>query len=91
MATVLVKLKIFPKVVETDFDKLASDCSAKIEAFGGKVLKTEKEPIAFGMNALIIYFSTDESKGGTDPLEAQLAEIEEISSVTVEDVRRAIG
>ncbi len=91
MAQVIVKLKVLPKLVDTDFSKLIKDCTNKIEAFGGHVHKTEKEPIAFGMCALVIIFIMDEKIGATDKLEEQISELKEVSSVTVEDVRRAFG
>lgn len=91
MANVIIKLKVLPKLVETDFDKLIKDCTKLIDAFGGKVHKTEKEPIAFGMQALIIIFIMDEQIGATDKLEAQITDLEAVSSVDVADVRRAFG
>jgi elongation factor 1-beta len=91
MANVIIKLKVLPKLVETDFSKLTEDCTKLIEAFKGKVHKSEKEPIAFGMQALIIIFSMDEKIGATDKLEAQITDLEAVSSVDVADVRRAFG
>lgn len=91
MANVIIKLKVLPKLVETDFDKLIKDCTKLIKAFGGHVHKTEKEPIAFGMYALIIIFIMDENIGATDKLEAQITALKEVSSVDVADVRRAFG
>lgn len=91
MADVVIKLKILPKLVDTDFNKLTKDCTKKIEAFGGHVHKAEKEPIAFGMCALVIIFIMNENIGATDKLEEQITRLKEVSSVDVVDVRRAFG
>ena len=54
-------------------------------------MKSEQEPIAFGLKALKITFAMDENKGSTDTLEEDINGIEGVNSVEVVDVRRAIG
>jgi len=54
-------------------------------------IKTEQEPIAFGLNALKIMFVMDESKGSTEALEENIKKIDGVNSVETVDVRRAIG
>jgi translation elongation factor aEF-1 beta len=48
-------------------------------------------PVAFGLKAIDFLFVMDEKMGDTEPLEAQLREIEGINSVETTDVRRAVG
>ena len=91
MATVLITFKIMPESVEVSLDTLEPLCIQAIKDFGGYVAKIEKEPIAFGLTALKIIFSMDESKGSTDTLEDTLKEMEGIRNVEVVDVRRALG
>ncbi len=62
-----------------------------ITEFGGTVGKTELEPIAFGLKAVVFMFAMDESLGGTEELEAKIAAVQGVNSVQVTDVRRAIG
>ena len=91
MGTVLITFKIMPESVDVALDALEETVKEKITAFGGKVAKIEKEPVAFGLTALKIIFSLDESKGATDPLEDDLKSLEEVLNVEVVDVRRAFG
>ena len=91
MATVVVTLKIMPNSPDTNLDEISSAATEKIAAFGGNVGKTDEEPIAFGLKALLLMFSMPEEKGSTEELEKQIGEIPGVSSVQVTDVRRAVG
>jgi elongation factor 1-beta len=92
MANVIITLKIMPESPEIDLSKIEEDAKSKINAFAGEGdMKSEQEPVAFGLKALKILFVMDESKGSTEELEKQVAEIEGVNSVEVVDVRRAIG
>lgn len=91
MANVIVQIKVLPTRVDADFGMLAKECTKLITKFGGKVAKSEIEPIAFGMNALIIFFVMDEKKGSTEPLEIDIGKVSGVSTIDVLDVRRGIG
>jgi len=92
MAQVIVTLKIMPKSVEVDLNKITEQSKTKIVDFAGPGdMKIEEKPIAFGLKAVNIIFIMDESKGSTDQLEDSIAEIDGVQSVEVTDVRRAIG
>jgi elongation factor 1-beta len=92
MAKVVVTLKIMPASPEVNLEELENKINEKIDSFAGECeKKTTIEPIAFGLKALNILFVMDEAKGSTDFLETQISEFEEINSVEVTDVRRAIG
>ena len=92
MANVIVTMKIMPISPETDLSKIEEEAKAKIVAFAGEGdMKTEQEPVAFGLKALKILFVMLEDKGSTDDLEKDIASIEGVNSVEVTDVRRAIG
>ncbi|MBN2454099.1 elongation factor 1-beta [Candidatus Woesearchaeota archaeon] len=90
MATVLITIKIMPESPDVNLDWVLEQASPKISSVGS-ILKTEKQPIAFGLNALMITFSMDEKKGDTEPLEKDLASLTGVSSAEAVDVRRAIG
>lgn len=90
MAEVWITVKIMPKDTEVDLHKLEDEAKAVIEKEGGKVYKVEKEPVAFGLLALKITLTLDENKG-TESLEKALAKIQNISSASIIDIRRAIG
>tara|TARA_Y100000310_G_C20339836_1_gene649257 strand:- start:186 stop:464 length:279 start_codon:yes stop_codon:yes gene_type:complete len=92
MAVVIVTLKIMPESPETDLNNLETQAKAKIIDFSEtKEIKTEQEPVAFGLKALKITFVMDESKGSTDSLEENIKNIDGVNSAEAVDVRRAIG
>ena len=92
MADVIITLKIMPESPDVNMDELYSKVEPLIKDFTGESeFKKEEEPIAFGLNALKIIFVMDEAKGSTDDMESKIAEIDEVKSVDVIDVRRAVG
>ena len=92
MAQVVVTLKIMPESPNTDLEKIDNEAKTKIIDFSQtQEIKTEQEPIAFGLKALIIMFVMDESKGSTETLEGNIKKIYGVNSVETIDVRRAIG
>ncbi|MBU4500987.1 MAG: elongation factor 1-beta [Nanoarchaeota archaeon] len=91
MAKVMVTIRVMPENVEADLDKLEEESKKEITDFGGDVVGTKREPIAFGLNALDIEFFMDEDKGATDPLEEKLASLEGVASASTTMVRRTVG
>ena len=91
MADVVITLKVMLSSTDVDISAVEKKITAKISDFGGKLWKVEVEPIAFGLNALKFMFLMDESKGGTEKLEDDIKNLDEVSSVNVDDVRRAVG
>ncbi len=83
-------MKVMPESPDEDLAKLEKKCTAAISKFG-KVAQVEKEPIAFGLTALVFVIIADEARGGTEPLEEALSKIEGVNSAEVIDVRRAVG
>lgn len=91
MATVVVTLRIMPESPDADLGAVEAASLSAISSFGGSFAKREVEPVAFGLNALIIMFTMPEERGGTEELEKSLALIHGVSSVQVTDVRRTVG
>lgn len=91
MAKVFVTIKIMPQDTEVDLKEIEKKARERIVEFGGDVATVEVEPIAFGLNSLVISFIMDESKGSPDPLEESISQIDGVVSATVIDVRRTIG
>jgi elongation factor 1-beta len=90
MANVIVTMRIMPESPEVSFSWLTQQAEPMIQAYG-TVMKSEKQPIAFGLSALIFTFIMNESKGDTEKLEKQIAGIKGVIHVEVTDVRRAVG
>ena len=81
-----------PDSPEVNMEELEKNVMEKIVDFAGETeTKVEIEPIAFGLKALKIIFVMEESIGSTEPLENSIESIEEVNSVEIIDVRRAIG
>ncbi|MBI2522769.1 elongation factor 1-beta [Candidatus Woesearchaeota archaeon] len=92
MVQVVITLKIMPSSPQTELAKIEREAKAKIADFSqNDEMRSEHEPIAFGLKALKITFAMDENKGSTDSLEEAIKGIKGVNSVETIDVRRAIG
>ncbi len=92
MAKVVVTIKIMPESPESSLQDIEAAAKEIITRFVGETeFKVEIEPVAFGLNALNIFFVMDEKFGSTDPIEDQIRQIEGVNSVEAVDVRRTIG
>jgi len=87
---VAVIVKIMPTSPETNLEEIKSKASETLEAEGAKNISFEEKEIAFGLKAIMIKMAWPEEKS-TDIIENSLAEIENVSSVKIEDYRRAFG
>ena len=90
MGLALIKIKIMPKSTDTDLNKIKKKSELIISKERGKNIKTETEPIAFGLNALIINFTREETLD-SDNLLKKIQKIPDISSAEIIDFRRALG
>ena len=81
-----------PSSPQIDLVKIEHEAKAKIVDFSqNDEMRSEQEPIAFGLKALKITFVMDENNGSTDALEESIKGIKGVNSVETIDVRRAIG
>lgn len=90
MGTVIITLKVMPESPDVDLEQLKGAMEPLIEAHGAVLAKEEVHPVAFGLNALHLIITMDESKGTTDELEEKITALEHIQSVQVIDVRRSL-
>ncbi len=90
MGIAAVKIKLMPSSPDTDLEKIKKKVEALAKIAETKNLKITTEPIAFGLNALILFFAWDESKE-LDSFEEKLRKIENVNSVEIVDMRRAFG
>jgi elongation factor 1-beta len=85
MAEVLVSLRIMPKSVEVDLDKLEKKV---IEAILPD--RIQRNPIAFGIVALnVVKIIPDDAKE-LENLESKLKSIEEVGEVEVTEITRSL-
>lgn len=91
MAKVVITIKLMPESGEVSLEELQKKAEQAISNYGCELGKAEIEPVGFGIKALKLMFIMDESRGSTEPLEAELAKLPEVTSVQVIDVRRTLG
>lgn len=90
MGLALIKIKIMPSSPDTNLTAIEEKAKGITAKEQGKNIKIEKEPIAFGLNALIVGFAREETLD-SDNLLKKLQNIPNVSSVEIIDFRRAIG
>ena len=90
MGIAAVKIKIMPTSPDVDLEELKSKSLELLEKNEAKNPTITQEPIAFGLEALILFFAWDESKE-LDSFEEKLRKIENVNSVEIVDMRRAFG
>ncbi|MBI4438894.1 elongation factor 1-beta [Candidatus Woesearchaeota archaeon] len=91
MASVIVALRVMPSSPSVDLGFVEKRCAELISGFGGRFVKAEVAPVAFGLNSLTVHFVMKEEIGSTEPLEKSVASVEGVNSAEVVDVRRAVG
>ncbi len=92
MARVVATIKLMPESPESDLSAIEMKAKRVISNFTeNDEIRSEQEPIAFGLKAINLTFVMDENKGSPDVLEGDLMSIDGVNSVQTTDVRRAIG
>ncbi len=87
MARLIVRIKILPESIDTDLDSLKSRIEGLLPH--GMTIKAHKiEPIAFGLNALLVDFAMNDEEGQMDRLEEKLKEIEGVSEIQIVNLSR---
>ena len=90
MALALIKVKIMPDSPQADLSKIEKEVLEILEKEGRKNSRFEREPIAFGLTAVIVLFGWEEEKS-TDPLMETFQTLPNVNSAEIIDFRRAIG
>ena len=90
MGYVNIKIKLMPTSPDTNLEERKARAKSIIEEKYGKIIKFEEEPIAFGLNAIMVFFTWPEEKE-LEKLENSLENIDNVVSKQVLDMRRAIG
>ncbi|MCK5452261.1 MAG: elongation factor 1-beta [Candidatus Aenigmarchaeota archaeon] len=77
MGKVATTFKLMPESPEVDLEKVQADIKEKLDC----VKDMKLEPIAFGLNALLVMVVTEDSEGGMDEIENTLTSIEGVSDL----------
>jgi elongation factor 1-beta len=83
MANVLALIKVMPKSVDTNLEKLQTAISKKLPP-KVTIKKVETEEIAFGLKALKLSLILPDDAGGTDIVEESIRKVSGVSDVQVE-------
>lgn len=87
MARLVARIKILPADSESDIDALANNLKSSVPE--GMDLKAHaKEPIAFGLTALVGDFLLDDAEGEMEKLEESIKKIEGAGEIQVINISR---
>ena len=89
-AIVVIKVKLMPESPEINLDEMRMKAQDLLVPEGAKNISFEEIPLGFGLKALQVKMDMPEEKG-TDLVEQKLSTIPGVSSVKIEDYRRAFG
>jgi elongation factor 1-beta len=90
MGIAAIIVKIMPSSPDTNLDAIKNSAKELMEKEGAKNISFEVRDIAFGLKAVIMKMAWIEEKD-TSIIEDGLAKIDNVSSVMIEDYRRAFG
>jgi elongation factor 1-beta len=85
MAEVIVGLKVLPKTIDVDLDKLEDEIKRAISPE-----RMQREPIAFGLVAILVTKLVPDEAGQVDELERKLKAIEDVGEVEVTGISRGL-
>jgi elongation factor 1-beta len=85
MAEVIVGLKVLPKTIDVDLDKLEDEIKKAISPE-----RMQREPIAFGLVAILVTKLVPDEAGQVDELERKLKAIEDVGEVEVTGISRGL-
>lgn len=83
LTQVIMTFKVMPNSPDVDLSKVESEIKG-----GLKVSSIEREPVAFGLNALKVVVLVDEKEGAADEAENKISGIEGVGGVEVLSVTR---
>lgn len=87
MGKVAAAIKVMPNSPEVDLDELQEQLEQSLPE-GAKINGFERDEVAFGLVALIPTVLVPDEAGGTEAVEEAFSEVENVESVSVENVGR---
>jgi elongation factor 1-beta len=87
MGKVAAKLKVMPQSPEVDLDALQDRLEASLPE-GARIRGFERDEVAFGLVALLPTVVVPDDAGGTEAVEEAFTGVEDVESVSVENVGR---
>jgi elongation factor 1-beta len=87
MGKVAANMKVMPESPEVDLDGLQDELEAALPE-GAQINGFERDDVAFGLVALLPTVIVADDAGGTEAVEEAFTEVDNVESVSVEDVGR---
>jgi elongation factor 1-beta len=87
MGKVIAQIKVMPEDADTDLDALEAGLEGALPE-GAELNGIKREDVAFGLVALMVNVGVEDEEGGTEAVEDAFAGVEDVESVSVEDVGR---
>jgi len=87
MGKVAAKIKVMPNSPDVDLDALQDRLEQSLPE-GAKINGFERDEVAFGLVALLPTVIVPDESGGTESVEEAFGEVEDVESVSVENVGR---
>jgi len=87
MARLVARIKVLPTDIDVNLDTMVNKLKSSLPD-GMEIKNSVKEPIAFGLNALIVDFLLDDKEGQMDMLESTVKETEGVSEIEVMNISR---
>ena len=87
MGKVAAKIKVMPNSPDVDLDALQERLEGALPE-GAKINGVERDDVAFGLVALFPTVIVPDDSGGTEAVEEAFSNVEDVESVSVENVGR---
>jgi elongation factor 1-beta len=88
MARLVARIKILPAEAETDLDGVLESLKKGVPE-GMEIKAHAKEPLAFGLHAIVGDFMLDDAEGQMDKLEDAIKGISGVGEIEVMNISRA--
>ncbi len=87
MARLVARIKVLPTDIDVELDSLLTKLKSSLP-YGMAIKNSAKEPIAFGLNALMVDFLLEDREGQMDSLEDTIKHTEGVSEIEVVNISR---
>lgn len=90
MTKLVARIKVLPTDTDINLEGIVDKLKSSLPD-GMQVRNSAKEPIAFGLNALIVDFLLEDKEGQMDKLESALKDTQGVSEIEVMNLSRQAG
>jgi elongation factor 1-beta len=90
MTKLVARIKVLPTDTDINLDGIVDKLRSSLPD-GMQVRNSTREPIAFGLNALIVDFLLEDKEGQMDKLESAIKDTQGVSEIEVMNLSRRAG